>query len=309
MRAVLLEMDQSHLRVAVPLLLRGALLGFFLLGPKRSGELYTDEDRVLLKLIANQATLAYERPRLMKEITSGFVHEIKMPLSNIALPAELSYMDLEDLENGKKSLGDIVPKIKTRLKAIMSQAMLAGEKIETIRQVSDVDRLGNSFAKVSEIVEKSLFQTQDLLHKTFIGVTVDVKNPDVLIRGSAKQIEIVLINLIKNAVDAMVEGRAENRRLEIRATEEKGMVYLDVHDNGPGIPPAQIEAIFEPHFSTKGSAGSGMGLYLSRQIVKAHGGIIQVKSDSTIGTCFSIRLPKCDSEIQKVALSNQLGGK
>jgi signal transduction histidine kinase len=169
--------------------------------------------------------------------------------------------------------------------------------------------LGNSFAKVSEIVEKSLFQTQDLLHKTFIGVTMDVKNPDALIRGSAKQIEIVLINLIKNAVDAMVEGRAENRRLEIRATEEKGMVYLDVHDNGPGIPPAQIEAIFEPHFSTKGSAGSGMGLYLSRQIVKAHGGIIQVKSDSTIGTCFSIRLPKCDSEIQKVALSNHLGGK
>src|SRR4029077_13179579 len=129
--------------------------------------------------------------------------------------------------------------------------------------------------------------------------------------GDAKQLEIVFINLIKNSLQAMDTKQSNVRglmskvddlgqrtldlgpRLTLAAFERDGSVLISIKDTGPGIAGKDLGRIFEPYFTTKGQKGTGMGLYLSQQIVKAHSGSIEVKSEEGKGTEFIVRLPKC----------------
>jgi signal transduction histidine kinase len=72
---------------------------------------------------------------------------------------------------------------------------------------------------------------------------------------------------------------------------EHGLVHVDVHDSGRGIPADRQARIFEPFFTTKGEGGTGLGLYISRTLARAHGGEIEVRSSSTHGTTFTLTLP------------------
>ena len=99
-----------------------------------------------------------------------------------------------------------------------------------------------------------------------------------------KQISQVLVNLGKNAAQSL--GQQENGLIKITAgTDAKGSKYIEVWDNGPGIPPELIEEIFVPFFTTK-NAGTGIGLSLSKQIMHLHGGNLQVHSMPSEHTSF-----------------------
>ena len=121
--------------------------------------------------------------------------------------------------------------------------------------------------------------------KIKISLTVD---PDQLkITADKTMIEQVLINLIKNAMQAFDEQ--EDRTIALKAyTNEKGRAVISVKDNGPGIEPEALEKIFIPFFSTK-KTGSGIGLSLSRQIMRQHEGSVTVKSKIGEGTEFFLR--------------------
>src|SRR5207248_7423944 len=109
-RAASEEMKRLGMTTAFPLVSQGELLGYLLLGEKMSEESYSREDLLLLRIIANQAALGYQRVRYLEmavrgartemlgEIAGGFAHEIKTPLANISLPAELCFIDLTDVE-------------------------------------------------------------------------------------------------------------------------------------------------------------------------------------------------------------------
>jgi signal transduction histidine kinase len=100
-------------------------------------------------------------------------------------------------------------------------------------------------------------------------------------------IEQVLINLIKNAIQAFDEQ--DDKHIALNAyTNEKGRVVIRVKDNGPGIDPEALDKIFIPFYSTK-KTGSGIGLSLSRQIMRRHEGSITVKSTVGEGTEFFLR--------------------
>jgi len=96
----------------------------------------------------------------------------------------------------------------------------------------------------------------------------------------------VIANLVANAVDVLPGGGT----IRVATTDSDGGVQLRVFDNGPGIPAENLARIFEPFFTTKAELGTGLGLWVSRQIVEKHGGTIAVESTST-GTCFTISLP------------------
>jgi len=102
------------------------------------------------------------------------------------------------------------------------------------------------------------------------------------------QLKQVLINLVKNAMEAM-EPNPESR-LDIRVKRILDRVIIEISDNGPGIPEELLEQVFVPFFSTK-TEGSGIGLPLCRQIVKNHGGQISVKSEQGKGTTFRVGFP------------------
>jgi signal transduction histidine kinase len=301
------EMKRLGMGAAFPLVSQGELLGYLLLGEKMSEESYSQEDLLLLRIVANQAALAYQRVRYLEmavhgartemlgEIAGGFAHEIKTPLANISLPAELTAMDLADVEQGRKKFEDILPELKTRMKDIMQQAFKASEKIEAIRQFSkpgQVRRLES--VDLGQVLKNSLGLLDHLLRKTSIRVHSEFPAVMSPIQGDAKQLEIVFVNLIKNAAEAMALHASPGlaRELSLTGREETHWVVASIKDSGPGIKRTDIGHLFEAYFTTKGSDGTGMGLFLTRQVIKAHGGSIDVQSKEGQGTEFVIKLPK-----------------
>ena len=120
-----------------------------------------------------------------------------------------------------------------------------------------------------------------------IAITIHTDPPQLTALADKNMIEQVLINLIKNAIQAFDEQ--PDKKIELAAyTSEKGRPIISVLDNGPGIDPDALEKIFIPFFSTK-KTGSGIGLSLSRQIMRVHEGRITVKSTLNEGTEFLLR--------------------
>jgi hypothetical protein len=120
-----------------------------------------------------------------------------------------------------------------------------------------------------------------------IRLTWDIQPADLRLLLDQDQIEMVLINLIKNAVE-ILEGRP-NAHIEIKSSVDQTAqkAVLEVCDNGPGIEPNALEQIFIPFFTTK-EDGTGVGLSLSRQILQMHSGVLSVESQLGHGARFSL---------------------
>ena len=101
--------------------------------------------------------------------------------------------------------------------------------------------------------------------------------------GVHDQLVQVFLNLILNAIDAT----AKNGRIEIRAAAERGGIRVEVRDDGPGIPPEQAARLFQPYFTTK-KHGTGLGLFVTRQLVADHGGDVAFDSTRGEGTVFRV---------------------
>jgi len=111
--------------------------------------------------------------------------------------------------------------------------------------------------------------------------------PTAPVLGNAGELRRVLANLIVNAVDAMPDGG----RLTLATRQEDSWCCLQVSDTGGGIAPEQSQRLFEPFYTTKGGRGSGLGLTVSLNIVKRHGGSILVDGGQGHGATFTVRLP------------------
>jgi signal transduction histidine kinase len=109
--------------------------------------------------------------------------------------------------------------------------------------------------------------------------------PNVL--GNSAELREVLLNLILNAIDAMPKGGV----LTLGMKADGEAVVFSVQDTGTGIDPEIIERIFDPMFSTKGSAGAGLGLSLARSVAERHGGSLDVESTDGVGSCFRLSIP------------------
>ncbi|GAB4021916.1 sensor histidine kinase [Spirosoma koreense] len=116
-------------------------------------------------------------------------------------------------------------------------------------------------------------------------IILKVGSPNLAIRADVSQIEMVLINLIKNAVESL--GKAQVPEILLEAEAEGPRVIIRVSDNGPGIEPEALEQIFIPFYTTK-KTGSGIGLSLSRQIMQLHNGQLTAESTPGAGSTFSM---------------------
>jgi two-component system, NtrC family, nitrogen regulation sensor histidine kinase NtrY len=134
--------------------------------------------------------------------------------------------------------------------------------------------------------ELSMLHRKELTDKN-IQLTISVYPEDLTISADKNMIEQVLINLLKNAIQSFEEQ--ENRTIDLRASlNEKSRPIIAIKDNGTGIDPEALEKIFIPFFTTK-KTGSGIGLSLSRQIMRQHQGTLTVKSTVGKGTEFLMR--------------------
>ena len=146
--------------------------------------------------------------------------------------------------------------------------------------------------KLAEVSVKELLDELSILYKKeladhAINISVQVNPVNLYILADKTMIEQVLINLLKNAIQAFDEQT--DKRIELQAyANEKGRAVISVKDNGAGIDSEALEKIFIPFFSTK-KTGSGIGLSLSKQIMRQHEGNITVKSTLGEGTEFLLR--------------------
>jgi signal transduction histidine kinase len=144
-----------------------------------------------------------------------------------------------------------------------------------------------SFASVD--VAALLDRVHALMKPALEGAALEVQvvGANLTVRADPQQIEQVLINLVKNAAEAL-EGRADGRVVLRGARDDQGKALVQVIDNGPGIDPALVDDIFLPFFTTKRS-GSGVGLSVSRQIMALNKGLLTVKTARGSGSEFTLR--------------------
>lgn len=221
---------------------------------------------------------AAEREAAWKDAARAVSHEIRNPLTPIRLATERLR------EKAKKDAGDINAVIQDTAGMILEEI----ENLDGIaRSFSEFARLPEPKRKMDEMV--SVIKEVTFLYSQYEDVTIEEhigeELPEVLI--DRDRIKEVLINLVKNSIEAM-NGKGVVR---IAATVDGGgeNMILSVKDSGPGLM-TDPELVFVPHFTTK-KKGSGLGLAISKRIIEAHHGTIAVKSEEGAGTEFIIHLP------------------
>jgi nitrogen fixation/metabolism regulation signal transduction histidine kinase len=140
---------------------------------------------------------------------------------------------------------------------------------------------------VRALLERVRMLVSKETESTGIVVLVACSQPDLTVRSDARQVEQVLINLMRNAIEALPETCSP--RIELYGSRnDQGQVLMQVVDNGPGIPTEHLDSIFVPFFTTKRN-GTGVGLSICRQLMHANRGFISVRSTPQSGTAFTLR--------------------
>jgi signal transduction histidine kinase len=208
-------------------------------------------------------------------------HEVRNPLSSIGLNAEL----LED-EIGKLAAGGTPTEARALLVAMQSEVDRLTAITEEYLRFARLPRPKLERESVNDVVTSLLAFTREELAQRKVRVVAEV-GPDLPeVNADEQQLRQALLNLVRNAADAMPSGGTLTVRTQCSG---EGAVEIRVVDTGPGIAAEHLARIFEPFYSTK-DGGTGLGLALTQQIVLDHGGKIAVDSGST-GTSFVVSLP------------------
>ncbi|MFN3466982.1 MAG: two-component system sensor histidine kinase NtrB, partial [Candidatus Brocadiales bacterium] len=208
-------------------------------------------------------------------LVASVAHEINNPLAGI-----INYLHLhaeEKKEEDRKKYLELAVKGCNRIAGIVKRLLESHQQVFEGRVSQDVNL---SIRNVVNFLESKL-----RLGNINLVQELDANIPPVYC--DPHQLEQVFTNIVINASDAMPEGGD----LKIKTGIKDEWVSIDFSDTGYGIPEKDLGKVFEPFFSTKGGSGTGLGLWVSYNIVKAHKGTIEVKSKEGKGTTVSIRLP------------------
>lgn len=220
--------------------------------------------------------LKAERFAAIGELASIVGHEIRNPLGVIQNSAYYLKMRLKEADEKVARHLDILLKEVNRGNTIISDLLnfAQGPKPPTL-QLVDLNQI--VVEALSRIDIPKIVETATILGKLS------------KLRADSNQILRVLLNLMMNGIQAMPEGGT----LSIKTDDSEGFVEVSIIDTGVGIPEENMEKLFTPLFSTK-AKGVGLGLYISKGIVEAHGGTITVQSKVGKGSTFIIRLPTAE---------------
>ena len=230
------------------------------------------------KLLENDL-LQSEKMASVGRLAAGIAHEINNPLATISICTEglLSRSSVQERQGDTEYLERIekcVYKCKTIIERLLAYSHSPNAKKE-------IFSLNNIIAETLSIITPQA-------DKEGKRITTALSSPDVLIKGHPTQIGQLILNLTINGLDAVKRGGT----VGISTVQQKGRVFLCVEDDGIGVDRKDHNKIFDPFYTTKEiGKGTGLGLYISRQIVAAHRGKINVKSAIGRGTKFEVILP------------------
>jgi signal transduction histidine kinase len=210
-------------------------------------------------------------------LLAGVAHEVRNPLAAMRSTVQL-WQRLPDRARTPESM-DAVVKSVDRLNDLVSRLLYFARSGHDARRPVDLNAL------VRDVLELTRAQADG--QKVTVGAELDPKLPT--LAGSAQALQQVVLNLTANALQAMPAGG----RLECltRWLPAQGQAELRVRDTGPGVPAEARARLFEPFFTTR-PEGTGLGLALCREIVRQHGGSIELAEGSGPGAEFVVRLPR-----------------
>ena len=257
--------------------------------PSANGTVLLVRD-VTLSRAREESAIESSRSDAVRDLAAGVAHEIGNPLNAISLNLQLLAREFRretDETRRTRLLHDIstaqneVRRLEGIIKGFLSA--LRPAKLNLVPG-SLVDPLTDTLDALKAQFEDRRIQTQLSLPSALPTVLVD-----------RAQMEQVFFNLVKNALEAMNDGGS----LEIEVDADDRDVHVVIRDNGSGMDAATLAHIFEPYQTSK-EHGSGLGLMLSRRIVHAHGGEIDVESKPGAGTAFTVRIPRLEKRVRRL---------
>jgi two-component system sensor kinase FixL len=240
-----------------------------------------------LRLLQNEFA-HMSRVNDLGEMAAAIAHEINQPLTAIANYLNTGLFAVVDGHSEERfaETGQI-------MRLASEQALRAGDIVRRLREFVGQGEGVRTPERVEKLVDIAMALA--LLDARSSGISIDrmAEVGDARVEVDAIQIQQVLVNLLRNAVDALRGTPPKGvPRLTISTREgEDGMVEFSVADNGPGIAAALAGRIFEPFMTTKAN-GMGMGLSVCRRLIESHGGTIEVESEPGAGAAFTVRLPR-----------------
>lgn len=245
----------------------------------------TDRRRAEAQLRERDAALARAmRFAIAGELASALAHELNQPIT-----ALVSYLRASEILAAQTRAED--ERLKATLGKAAQEAMRASEVLRRLRDFYQGGALKREAVHVPSICSAVVGAFQDRLRRADASLAVSVDPSIPTIEGDATQIEIVLHNLLANALDAVAHVPQPRRRIDLHGSYAAGTITLRVADSGPGISADVANKLFEP-FVTSKPDGMGLGLAISRSLIRARGGELSFASSAELGgASFTVRLP------------------
>jgi len=206
-------------------------------------------------------------------LAGGLAHELSNPLNALGYQIQMLAKDPAHIEKRVEKVRASLDRMRDILEAMRNGARLSGGERRQVDLAHEVD--------LAFTLMEGRLRNRAALVRAYADLPPIFCQPTLL--GQ------VLVNLLSNAADA-VAGRS-NPRIALRVRREDGLALIEVEDNGPGVPEELSTRIFEPFFSTKGDAGNGLGLWISSEIARVHGGTLSVHRGTSGGALFRLTLP------------------
>lgn len=221
--------------------------------------------------------LHFSRLITIGELSACFAHEVTNPL--MLIRGHLRFVE-ESLpaDHPLRINFEVIDRSSRRIEEI-AKRMLDFSKKRTRRM---------ELCDIAEIISDALRFIQPYNRSQFVDVDVQLEPELPMIRMDRWQMVQAVVNILQNAADAMAD--MERRSISMTARVESNRLEIAISNTGPGISRANIDKIFNPFFTTKGERGTGLGLYITKQVIDEQGGTIDVQS-SDRGTTFLISLP------------------
>ncbi len=212
----------------------------------------------------------------MGEMAARIAHEIRNPLASIAIFASILERDLDGDSDKKRLASHITKGVKTLDNVVSNMLLFVGSPVAHLNSLDIRDIIDDAIALTGGHDKKGV-----KVNASFEGQTI--------IPGDQGLLKQLFLNLFINSFDAMDEGGLLSVRTSV-SNPTDGFLWIEVKDDGAGIPKDLLDRIFDPFFSTK-ERGTGLGLAIVSSIVTAHKGFVDVKSGVGSGTTFVICLP------------------
>jgi signal transduction histidine kinase len=273
--------DEYKLTVlaAIAVLAFQSLLILRLLYERRARQRAEVESRQNLALAADA-----NRRETMSALATSIGHELAQPLSVVTLNAQALQRMVAVRQVAPGEMGEILADIE-------AGAFLASQILDRHRAMLQSHQLQKKPIDLRAVIDVSFSLLAHDMRTRQIEASLDLSSTPCVVDGDPVLLQQVLLNLVRNAMEALAEKPPSRRRIMIRGTVKTSTVEVSVSDTGTGLPADIIDRLFTPFVTTK-SNGLGIGLTIVQSIVDAHGGAIDANRNPDGGATFTFTLPR-----------------